>query len=196
MLRVAKGFTRGGRTPARTLTCWRAMLRTLTRRWVASADTQTKDSGGRTVGVSLGAAHRACGIISGRRLRQYGKRGNKLLEMTPGLAVASFFAGVALLLAMRIVYELVQRKWGYMRGVQRHLANVVLLLAFIVPAIPGITYGAEHAGAQFMGISVFAWNFISIAVSLVLNFVCTVAFRGEEIMREIEQELDDWDDEE
>ena len=82
--------------------------------------------------------------------------------MTPGLAVASFFAGVALLLAMRIVYELVQRKWGYMRGVQRHLANVVLLLAFIVPAIPGITYGAEHAGAQFMGISVFAWNFISI----------------------------------
>lgn len=94
------------------------------------------------------------------------------------------------------VYELVQRKCGYMRGVQRHLANVVLLLAFIVPAIPGITYGAEHAGAQFMGISVFAWNFISIAVSLVLNFVCTVAFRGEEIMREIEQELDDWDDEE
>lgn len=116
--------------------------------------------------------------------------------MTPGLAVASFFAGVALLLAMRIVYELVQRKCGYMRGVQRHLANVVLFLAFIVPAIPGITYGAEHAGAQFMGISVFAWNFISIAVSLVLNFVCTVAFRGEEIMREIEQELDDWDDEE
>jgi hypothetical protein len=118
------------------------------------------------------------------------------MTMTPGLAVASFFAGVALLLAMRIVYELVQRKWGYMRGVQRHIANVVLLLAFIVPAIPGITYGAEHAGAQFMGISVFAWNFISIAVSLVLNFVCTVAFRGEEIMRKIEQELDDWDDEE
>ena len=118
------------------------------------------------------------------------------MTMTPGLAVASFFAGVVLALALRIMYELVQRKWGYMRGVQHHLANVVLLLAFIVPAIPGITYGAEHAGAQFMGISVFAWSFISIAVSLVLNFACTVAFRGEEIMREIEQELDDRDDEE
>ena len=116
--------------------------------------------------------------------------------MTPGLAVASFFAGIALLLAMRIVYELVQRRCGYTRGVQRHPANVVLLLAFMVPAIPGFTYVAVNAGAQFMGISVFAWNFISIAVSLVLNFVCTVAFRGEEIMREIEQELDDWDDEE
>lgn len=114
--------------------------------------------------------------------------------MTPGLAVASFFAGVALLLAMRIVYELVQRKWGYMRGVQRHLANVVLLLAFIVPAIPGITYGMEHIGAQFMGITVFAWNIVAIVVSFAFDFICTVAFRGEEIMREIEQELDDWDD--
>ena len=118
------------------------------------------------------------------------------MTMTPGLAVASFFAGVVLALALRIMYELVQRSQGYMRGARFYLMNVVLLLAFIVPAAPGITYGADHAGAQFMGISVFAWNFISIAVSLVLNFVCTVAFRGEEIMREIEQGLDDWDDEE
>ena len=124
------------------------------------------------------------------------ERGNKLLEMAPGLAVASFFAGVVLALALRIMYGLVQRSQGYMRGARFFLMNVVLLLAFIVPAIPGITYGMEHAGAQFMGISVFAWNFISIAVSLVLNFACTVVFRGEEIMREIEQELDDWDDEE
>lgn len=71
--------------------------------------------------------------------------------MTPGLAVASFFAGVALLLAMRIVYELVQRRCGYMRGVQRHLANVVLLLAFIVPAIPGITYGGGARGRTIHG---------------------------------------------
>lgn len=116
--------------------------------------------------------------------------------MTPGLAVASFFAGVALLLAMRIVYELVRRKWGYMRGARFYLMNVVLLLAFIIPAAPGITYGMEHTGAQFMGITVFAWNIVAIVVSFAFDFICTVAFRGEEIMREIEQELDDWDDEE
>lgn len=116
--------------------------------------------------------------------------------MTPGLAVASFFAGVTLSLALRIMYELVQRSQGHMRGARFYLMNVVLLLAFIVPAIPGITYGAEHAGAQFMGISVFAWNFISIVVSFAFDFICTVVFRGEEIMREIEQELDDWYDEE
>lgn len=47
-----------------------------------------------------------------------------------------------------------------------------------------------------MGITVFAWNIIAIVVSFAFDFICTVAFRGEEIMREIEQELDDWDDEE
>lgn len=38
MLRVAKGFTCGGRTPARTLTVWRTMLHTLTRRWGTNAN--------------------------------------------------------------------------------------------------------------------------------------------------------------
>jgi len=116
--------------------------------------------------------------------------------MTPGLAVASFFAGVALALALRIMYELVQRSRGYMRGARFYLMNVVLLLAFIVPATPGITYTMEHTGAQFMGIGVFAWNIVAIVVSFALDFACTVVFRGEEIMREIEQELDDWGDEE
>lgn len=118
------------------------------------------------------------------------------MTMTPGLAVASFFAGVVLVLALRIMYELVQRSQGYMRDARFFLMNVVLLLAFIVPAAPGITYGMEHTGAQFMGISVFAWNTIAIVVSFALDFICTVVFRGGEIMREIEQELDDWDDEE
>lgn len=117
------------------------------------------------------------------------------MAMTPGLAVASFFAGVALSLALRIMYELVQRSQGYMRGARFYLMNVVLLLAFIVPAAPGITYGMEHTGAHFMGITVFAWNIVAIVVSFAFDFICTVAFRGEEIMREIEQELDDWDDE-
>lgn len=83
-----------------------------------------------------------------------------------------------------------------MRGARFYLMNVVLLLAFIVPAAPGITYGMERTGAQFMGITVFAWNIVAIVVSFAFDFICTVAFRGEEIMREIEQELDDWDDEE
>lgn len=118
------------------------------------------------------------------------------MAMTPGLAVVSFFAGVTLSLALRIMYELVQRAQGYMRGARFYLMNVVLLLAFIVPATPGITYAMEHTGAQFMGISVFAWNVIAVVASMVLDFACTVVFRGGEIMREIEQELDDWDDEE
>ena len=116
--------------------------------------------------------------------------------MTPGLAVASFFAGVVLVLALRITYELAQRSQGHMRGARFYLMNVVLLLAFIAPAAPGIAYGMEHTGAQFMGITVFAWNIVAIVVSFAFDFICTVAFRGEEIMREIEQELDDWDDEE
>ena len=61
--------------------------------------------------------------------------------MTPGLAVASFFAGVVLALALRIMYELVQRSQGYMRGVQRHLANVVLSLAFIARLFPASPTG-------------------------------------------------------
>ena len=97
---------------------------------------------------------------------------------------------------MRVVYELVQRKWGYMRGVRFYLMNVALLLAFIAPAAPGIAYGMEHTGAQFMGITVFAWNIVAIVVSFALDFACTIVFRGGEIMREIEQELDGWDDEE
>lgn len=118
------------------------------------------------------------------------------MAMTPGLAVASFFAGVTLSLALRIMYELVQRAQGYMRGARFYLMNLVLLLAFIVPATPGITYAMGHTGAQFMGISVFAWNIVAIVASFAFDFICTVAFRGEEIIREIEQELDDWDDEE
>ena len=118
------------------------------------------------------------------------------MTMTPGLAVASFFAGVVLALALRIMYELVKRSQGHMRGARFFLMNVVLLLAFIVPAAPGITYGMEHTGAQFMGITVFAWYIVAIVVSFAFDFICTVAFRGEEIMREIEQGLDDWDDEE
>ena len=118
------------------------------------------------------------------------------MTMTPGLAVASFFAGVVLALALRIMYELVQRSQGHMRGARFFLMNVVLLLAFIVPATPGISYAMGHTGEQFMGISVFAWNIIAIVVSFTLDFACTVVFRGGEIMREIEQELDDWDDEE
>lgn len=116
--------------------------------------------------------------------------------MTAGLAVASFFAGGGLSLAMRVMYELVQRRWGRMRGGQQFLACVVRYLALIVPAIPGITYGMEHSGARFMSVGVFAWEIVAVAASIVFGFVCTALFRGGEIMREIEQELDDWEDEE
>ena len=114
------------------------------------------------------------------------------MVMTPGMAVASFFAGGGLSLAMRIMYELVQRKWGRMRGAQQFLAGVARYLALIVPAIPGLAYVREHEGARFMG--VFAWEIVAVAASLALGFVCTALFRGGEIMREIERELDGWGD--
>ena len=116
------------------------------------------------------------------------------MVMTPGMAVASFFAGGGLSLAMRVMYELVQRKWGRMRGAQQFLAGVARYLALIVPAIPGLAYVREHEGARFMGVGVFAWEIVAVAASLALGFVCTALFRGGEIMREIERELDGWGD--
>lgn len=45
-----------------------------------------------------------------------------------------------------------------------------------------------------MGVGVFVWEIVAVAASLALGFVCTALFRGGEIMREIERELDGWDD--
>lgn len=111
--------------------------------------------------------------------------------MTAGMAVALFFVGAVMAVAMRVMYELVQRKRGAMGTWQHYGANLVVVLAFMVPSIPGLHYFQEHAGATVFGVGGMVWHVISVAVAVIVSSVCVAAFRWDSIMDEINAQPSD-----
>ena len=107
------------------------------------------------------------------------------MTMTPGLAVASFFAGTVVSLTMSVMYDFVERKSGNMTGAYRFGVNVVVLLAFIVPSIPGAHYRSEHPGASFLGVGLLTWEIIAVVALIVASIVCSTVVRGGALVDEI-----------
>lgn len=107
------------------------------------------------------------------------------MTMTPGLAVASFFAGAGVALAMSVMYDFVERKSGNMTGAYRFGVNAVVLLAFIVPSIPGAYYRSEHPGTSFLGVGLLAWEIIAVVTLIVASIVCSAVIRGGALVDEI-----------
>lgn len=107
------------------------------------------------------------------------------MAMTPGLAVASFFVGAGVALAMSVMYDFVERKSGNMTGAYRFGVNVVVLLAFIVPSIPGAHYRSEHPGASFLGVGLLTWEIIAVVALIVASIVCSAVVRGGALVDEI-----------
>lgn len=105
--------------------------------------------------------------------------------MTAGMAVASFFAGAGVALAMSVMYDFVERKIGNMTGAYRLGMNVVVLLAFIVPSIPGAHYRAEHPGASFLGVGLLTWEIIAVVALIVASIICSAVVRGGALVDEI-----------
>lgn len=107
------------------------------------------------------------------------------MTMTPGLAVASFFAGTGVALAMSVMYDFVERKSGNMTGAYRFGVSAVVLLAFIVPSIPGSHYRSEHPGAIFLGVGLLTWEIIAVVALIVASIVCSAVVRGSALVDEI-----------
>lgn len=116
--------------------------------------------------------------------------------MTAGMAVASFFVGAGLALAMSVMYDFVERKGGNMTGAYRFGVNVVVLLAFIVPSIPGAHYRSEHPGASFLGVGLLAWEIIAVVVLIVASIVCSAVVRGGALVDEINAHVNGSEDSE
>ena len=116
--------------------------------------------------------------------------------MTAGMAVASFFVGAGLALAMSVMYDFVERKGGNMTGAYRFGVNVVVLLAFIVPSIPGAHYRSEHPGASFLGVGLLAWGIIAVVVLIVASIVCSAVVRGGALVDEINAHVNGSEDSE
>jgi hypothetical protein len=111
--------------------------------------------------------------------------------MTAGMAVASFFVGAGVALAMSVMYDFVERKSGSMTGAYRFGANAVVLIAFIVPSIPGSHYRSEHPGASFLGVGLLAWEIIAVVTLIVASSVCSAVVRGGTLMDEINAQSSD-----
>lgn len=105
--------------------------------------------------------------------------------MTAGMAVASFFAGAGVALSMSVMYDFVERKSGTMTGAYRFGVSVVVLLAFIVPSIPGSHYRSEHPGASFLGVGLLTWEIIAVVALIVASIVCSAVVRGGPLMDDI-----------
>ena len=105
--------------------------------------------------------------------------------MTAGMAVASFFVGAGVALAMRVMYDFVERRYGNMTGAYRFGTNIVVLLAFIVPSIPGAHYRSEHPGASFLSVGLLTWEIIAVVALIVSSVVCSVVVRGGALVDEI-----------
>lgn len=106
--------------------------------------------------------------------------------MTAGMAVASFFSGAGLSLAMSVMYDFVERKSGNMTGAYRFGVSAVVLLAFLVPSIPGSHYRSEHPGASFLGVGLLAWETIAVVALIVASIVCSAVVRGGALVDEID----------
>lgn len=116
--------------------------------------------------------------------------------MTAGMAVASFFVGAGLTLAMSVMYDFVERKSGNMTGAYRFGVSAVVLLAFIVPSIPGAHYRSEHPGASFLDIGLLAWEIIAVVALIVASIVCSAVVRGGALVDEINAHMSDREDSE
>ena len=116
--------------------------------------------------------------------------------MAAGMSVASFFLGAGVALAMSVMYDFVERKSGNMTGAYRFGVNVVVLLAFIVPSIPGEHYRSEHPGASFLGVGLLAWEIIAVVVLIVASSVCSAVVRGGALVDEINAHGNDSEDSE
>ena len=110
---------------------------------------------------------------------------------TAGMAVALFFVGAVMAVAMRVMYDLVERRYGNMTGAYRFGANAVVLIAFIVPSIPGSHYRSEHPGASFLGVGLLAWEIIVVITLIVASSVCSAVVRGGTLMDEINAQPSD-----
>lgn len=114
--------------------------------------------------------------------------------MTAGTAVASFFAGAGVALAMSVMYDFVERKSGNMTGAYRFGVSTVVLIAFIVPSIPGAHYRSEHPGTSFLGVGLLAWEIIAVVALIVASIVCSAVVRGGALVDEINAHGNDSED--
>lgn len=114
--------------------------------------------------------------------------------MTAGMAVASFFVGAGVALAMSVMYDFVERRYGNMTGAYRFGVSTVVLLAFIVPSIPGSHYRSEHPGASFLAVGLLAWEIIAVVTLIVASSICSAAIRGGTLVDEINAQSSDSED--
>lgn len=116
--------------------------------------------------------------------------------MTAGLAVVSFFVGAALAIAMRAMYDLVERRYGGLTGAYHFGVYAVVALAYLVPSMPGSHYRSDNPGVGFLGISLIAWEIIALALMIVVGGVCSAVIRGCAIMEEINASQNDCESDE
>lgn len=105
--------------------------------------------------------------------------------MTAGMAVASFFVGAGVALAMSVLYDFVERRYVNMTAAYRFGVGAVALLAFIVPSIPGSHYRSEHPGASFLCVGLLSWEVIAVVALIVASIVCSAVVRGGALVDEI-----------